>query len=445
MFPRKFLIALILLFCPALAAAQTTAGRISGTVADPAKSVIPGAKVIAVSNETGQQYTAVTGEQGQYMLYPLPSGTYSLTVSKEGFGIQRVERIKVSVADHITRNFVLEVGGEVIAQVTITAGAESELQQAPVVQSTVVREQIANLPLNDRDYNQLILLAAGAVENIGSGNGRDFGAVAVNGNRAFSNDYLLDGTPNNDLYQGRSALPISVDVIGEFKVTSNVSPAEYGQAGTQVSVVTRRGANRFRGSLFEFYRGNQLEARDPFNPGESAPFRRHQFGGSLGGPVLLPGYSGRNRTFFFANYEGNREQQEVTRVATVPLDEFWQGDFSSLLARNIQLRDPLLPNRPLIPGNRLDTYLNGSRINQTAIKLKPFWGSPTQSGLANNAVRFGKNVNDIDQFTIRLDHKLAGSHSLSLRHSSSYNDASTPSILANGSGLLTQSTITMRP
>jgi hypothetical protein len=438
---RKILTEVVLIFFPAiffptLAAAQTTAGRISGIVADQAKGVIPGAQVIAVSDETGQQYTAVTGEQGQYMLYPLPSGSYSLTVSKEGFRVQRVERLKVSVADHLTRNFVLEVGGQVIAQVTITAGAESEVQQAPVVQSTILREQITNLPLNERDYNQLILLAAGAVENIGSGNGRDFGAVALNGNRAFSNDYLLDGAPNNDLYQGRSALPVSVDVIGEFKVTSNVAPAEYGQAGTQVSVVTRRGANQFRGSLFEFYRGNLLEARDPFNPGETAPFRRHQFGGSLGGPVLLPGYNGRKRTFFFANYEGARERQELTRVATVPLDEFWRGDFSSLLARNIRLRDPLLPGRPLIPGNRLDTYLNGGRINQTAVKLKPFWGSPTLPGLANNAVRFGENVNDLDQFTIRLDHALTGSQSLSLRHSSSFNDASTPSLLANGSGLL---------
>jgi Carboxypeptidase regulatory-like domain len=437
MITRKILTALILLCSPALAAAQSTAGRISGVVADRAGGVILGARVIATSDETGQQYTAVTGEQGQYLLYPLPSGSYSITVRKDGFRVLRIERLKVSVADHLTRNFALDVGEQIIAQVTITAGAESEVQQAPVVQSTIIREQITNLPLNDRDYNQLILLAAGAVENIGSGNGRDFGAVAVNGNRAFSNDYLLDGAPNNDLYQGRSALPVSVDVIGEFKVTSNVAPAEYGQAGTQVSVVTRGGSNQFRGSLFEFYRGALLEARDPFNPGKPAPFRRHQFGGSLGGPVLLPGYSGRNRTFFFANYEGARERQEAPRVATVPLDEFWRGDFSSLLARNIQLRDPLLPGRPAIPGNRLDTYLNGSRVNQTAVKLRPFWGSPTQSGLANNAVRFGKNVNDLDQFTIRLDHSLTGSQSLSLRHSSSFNDASTPSLLANGSGLLT--------
>src|SRR5262245_10047736 len=387
----KILVALILLCSPSLAAVQTTAGRVTGVVADRAGSVIPGAKVVAESDETGQQGTAVTGGQGQYLLYPLPAGSYSLTVSKEGFRVQRVERPKVSVADHLTRNFALEVAGPVVEQVTITAGAESEVQQAPVVQSTILREQITTLPLNGRDYNQLILLAAGAVENIGSGNGRDFGAVAVNGNRAFSNDYLLDGAPNNDLYQGLSALPVSVDVIGEFKVTSNVAPAEYGQAGTQVSVITRRGSNQFRGSLFEFYRGAALEARDPFNPGNPAPFRPHQFGGSRGGPVRLPGYSGRNRTFFFANYEGARERQEVTRVATVPLDEFWLGDFSSLLARNIRLRDPLLPGRPFIPGNRLDTYLNGARINQNAVNLKPFWGSPTLPGLANNAVRFGKD------------------------------------------------------
>src|SRR5262245_13978031 len=434
---RSKILAALILFCSliliclhAAAVAQTTAGSVSGVVADRAGAVIPGARVIAESDETGQRYTVVTGGQGQYSLYPLLPGSYSLTVSKENF---RVQRLKVSVADHLTRTFALEVAGPVVEQVTIRAGAESEMQQAPVVQSTILREQIATLPLNDRDYNQLILLAAGAVENIGSGNGRDFGAVAVNGNRAFSNDYLLDGAPNNDLYQGRSALPVSVDVIGEFKVTSNVAPAEYGQAGTQVSVITRRGSNQFRGSLFEFYRGNALEARDPFNPGKPAPFRRHQFGGSLGGPVLLPGYSGRNRTFFFANYEGARERQEVTRVATVPLEEFWRGDFSSLLARNIRLRDPLLPGRPFIPGNRLDTYLNGARINQNAVSLKPFWGSPTLPGLANNAVRFGKNVNDSDQFTIRLDHALTGSQSLSLRHSSSFNDGATPSLLANGS------------
>src|SRR5262245_39504007 len=160
----KILTALILLCSPAPAAAQTTAGRVSGVVADRAGAVIPGAKVMAESDGTGQQYTTVTGGQGQYLLYPLPPGSYSLTVRKENFRVQRVERLKVSVADHLTRNFTLDVAGPVVEQVTIAAGAESEMQQAPVVQSTILREQIATLPLNGRDYNQLILLAAGAVE-----------------------------------------------------------------------------------------------------------------------------------------------------------------------------------------------------------------------------------------------------------------------------------------
>src|SRR5262245_66572852 len=128
----KILVALILLCSPSLAAVQTTAGRVSGVVADRAGGVIPGAKVIAESDETGQQYTAVTGGQGQYLLYPLPPGGSSLPVRKDGFRVQRVERLKVSVADHLTRNFALEVAGPVVEQVTITAGAESEVQQAPV-------------------------------------------------------------------------------------------------------------------------------------------------------------------------------------------------------------------------------------------------------------------------------------------------------------------------
>src|SRR5215470_6643613 len=146
---RRKILAALNLFCSlihicfhAAARAQTTAGSVSGIVTDRAGAVIPGAKVIAESDETGQRYAAVTGGQGQYLLYPLPPGSYSLTVSKENFRVQRVERLKVSVADHLTRNFALEVAGPVVEQVTITAGAEAEVQQTPVVQSTILREQI---------------------------------------------------------------------------------------------------------------------------------------------------------------------------------------------------------------------------------------------------------------------------------------------------------------
>ena len=344
-----------------------------------------------------------------------------------GFQTESVEGIRIEVADTVSRRFELKVGA-IEQQVTVSAETTPMLTQNMSVESTIVREQIDALPLNSRDFNALVLLAAGSVESVGSGN-RDFGAVAVNGNRSFSNDYLLDGAPNNDLYQGKSAAPVSVDLIREFKVTSGVAAAEYGQAGTQVSIVTRGGTNQVHGSLFEYYRGTALQARDPFNTVAAQPFRRDQFGGSAGGPVR------RNRTFFFFNYEGSRQSQSITRVATVPSDDFWKGDFSALLARGIQLRDPLAAGRPAIPGNRLDQYLGGARVSKTALALKPFWGSPNQPGLANNLVRFGQDTSSANQFTLRGDQALPRNHSLSLRYTDTRAGSQSPSILANGSGL----------
>jgi hypothetical protein len=210
----------------------------------------------------------------------------------------------------------------------------------------------------------------------------------------------------------------------------------YGQAGTQVSVVTRGGTNRIHGSLFEYRRGNELQARSPFAIGEAAPYLRNQFGGSFGGPVMLPRFNGRNRSFFFLNYEGSRESQTDTRVSTVPLDAFWKGDFSSLLARGVQLKDPIATGRPNIPGNRLDEYLGGARISAAAQKLQPFWGSPNVPGLTNNSVRNADASSTIHQFTTRFDQQLPHNQSLALRLTHSIQDAFTSNLIGNGSGLL---------
>ena len=420
-------------FCGALSG-QTVAGRIMGTIHDRSGAVIPGASVGVKNLETGAERSVRSNAEGNYVLYPLPPGVYQLTVQATGFRTERLDAIRIDVAAVLIRNLTLELG-TIEQQVVVSAEAAPMLAQTASVESTIIREQIESLPLDGRDFNQLVLLAAGAVENINSGNGKDFGAVAANGNRAYSNDYLLDGTPNNDVFQGRSGAPVSVDVIREFKVTSGVAAAEYGQAGTQITVVTRSGANRFHGSLFEYHRGNTGQARNPFNTMGEQPFRRNQFGGSLGGPVLLPRYNGRNRTFFFFNYEGNRQTENVTRVATVPLEQFWKGDFSALLTRNIQLRDPFDPARPPIPGDRLDQYVGGARISQTALKLKPFWGSPNKPGLANNLVQFPRETNHGDQFTIRADQILPRNQSIGARYTQSGNSGFTPSILGNGSGI----------
>lgn len=419
----------LLLVSASSVAAQTTSGKITGLVLDPAGSAIAGAAVRAVNVETGLDRTVNSNAEGQYLLYPLPAGMYRMTAQMKGFQSERWENIRIDVADTVVRNVTLKVGS-LDQTVTVSADAAPLLTQTQSVESTIEREQIEQLPLNSRDFTQLVLLAQGSVETVGSGN-RDFGGVSVNGNRSFSNDYMLDGTPNNDLYQGRSAAPISVDLIREFKVTSGVAAAEYGQAGTQVSVVSRSGTNRYHGSLFEYYRGRALQARNPFNTVAPQPFRRDQFGGSLGGPLR------KNKTFYFFNYEGSRQSENVTRVATVPPDAFWTGDLSSLLGRGIQLRDPLTTGRPVIPNNRLDLYMGGARISQTAVKLQPFWGSPTQSGSANNRVSFGQETNNLNQFTIRGDQMLPKNHALALRYTSTTSGGTSPSILGNGSGVLT--------
>lgn len=409
-------------------AAQTTGGRIMGTILDASGAVVPGAKVVARNTETGVERSTESNAEGNYVMYPLQPGVYDLTAQAKGFRTERLDGLRVDVAAVLTRNLRLQLGA-MEQQVVVSADAAPMLTQTASVESTIIREQIESLPLNGRDFNSLVLLAAGAVENINSGNGKDFGSVAANGNRAFSNDYLLDGTPNNDVFQGRSGAAVSVDVIREFKVTSGVAPPEFGQAGTQVTVATRGGTNRFHGSAFEYYRGNTWQTRDPFNTAGQQPFRRDQFGGSLGGPVR------RDHTFFFFNYEGNRQSQTATRVATVPPDAFWKGDFSALLERKIQLKDPLDPARPNIPGNRLDQYLGGSRINKTALKLRPFWGSPNKPGMANNLVQFANDTSNSDQFTIRVDHTLPRNHSLAGRYTQAKTTGVTPSILGNGTGL----------
>jgi hypothetical protein len=396
--------------------AQTTSGRIAGTIFDSTGAVVAGAKIVATNVETGAERSTASNGEGNYVLYPLPPGVYRITVQAPGFRAERLEDLRIDVGAVLTRNVKLEVGA-VEQQVVVSAEAAPVLSQAASLESTIVREQIENLPLNGRDFNQLVTLAAGAVDN-DVGGGTDFGAVAVNGNRAYSNDYLLDGTPNNNLFQNRSAAPVSVDLIREFKVTSGVAAAEYGQAGTQVSVVTRGGTNQFHGGAFWFYRGNALQARDPFNTMEQQPFRRDQFGASLGGPIR------RNQTFFFFNYEGNRQDENVTRLSTVPPDEFWKGDFSQLLARRLQLADPLASRQPFA-GNLIPQ----SRIEPTALALRPAFAAPTTGGLANNSLTFPNQTTNGDQFTVRIDQMLPRNNSLAVRYTHSDTGGFIPNLM----------------
>jgi hypothetical protein len=424
-----FSILLVLSAVCAQSYAQSTAGRYSGALTDPSGAVIPGARVTAVNIDTGRRVQEVSSAQGQFVLYPLDPGAYNISIEKQGFKTYALNGVAIDVSASIVRNISLEVGAT-SESVSVSADADVIETDSPSVQSTITRRQIEELPLNGRDFNQLILLAAGSVDN-SVGGGTDFGSVALNGNRTYGNGYLIDGMPNNNSFQNTSAAPLSIDLIREFKVYSGVAPAEFGQGSSQVSVVSQGGTNQLHGNLFEYYRGTALEARDPFNTTNSQSFERNQFGGSAGGPVLLPRYNGHNRTFFFFNYEGNRQYQQATRVATVPLDAFWKGDFSALLPLGVQLRDPLVSGRPNIPGNRLDQYLGGARISKTAQALEPYFGSPNQPGTGNNLVSNVEQDTVANQFTIRADQSLAHSGNLAVRFTKTHSGGFIPNILGS--------------
>ena len=406
--------------------AQTTAGRFSGAVTDASGAAVPQALVTALNSETGLKLSERTNVEGRFVLYPLPPGVYDITARKEGFHTFVISGLKVDVSETVARNISLEVGA-MTQSVSVTAEAASIQTDSPSVEATIDRGQIEELPLNGRDFNQLVLLSAGSVDNNTGGN-NDFGSVALNGNRTYGNAYLVDGTTNTNSYQGTAAAPLSIDLIREFKVYSGVAPAEFGQGGSQITVVTQSGTNRYHGSLFEYYRGTQLEARDPFNTTTSKSFLRNQFGGTIGGPVRLPHYDGRDKTFFFYNYEGNRQNQQATRFSSVPLDAMWSGDFSALLP-GIQLRDPLISGRPNIPGNRLDQYLGGARIGKTAVALRPYFGSPTQPGTGNNQVANVDQANSANQFTVRGDQMLPQHQNLGVRYTQSHSGGFLPNFL----------------
>ena len=412
---------LLLLALGTSALAQTSAGRVTGIVTDSSGAVVPHAALAALNTETGIVTSATTNGEGLYVLYPLPPGTYTISFEANGFRTEKIEGVIVDLEAVLSRDVRLEVKAAQQETVVVTASAPI-VSDSPSVQTTMVTEQIQTLPLNARDFNQLVNLAAGAVQTAYPG--YDFGSVAVNGNRSYGNDYMIDGTPNTAPFGHNSATPLSVDTIREFKVTSGVATAEYGQAGTQVSIVTRSGSNAYHGSAFEYHRGTLWQADSPFAPGVTLPFRNDQFGGSVGGPVL------HNRTFFFFNYEGSRQNQQSPIVDTTPLAVFWNGDFSSLLARNITVKDPLATGKPAFPGN----IIPASRISAVSEGFHPYWLNPNLPGLSSNLVTNSNLTNTANQFTIRMDHELPHNQNLSFRMTQTGSTGFSPSYTGNPSG-----------
>ncbi|MGZ4819025.1 MAG: outer membrane beta-barrel protein, partial [Terriglobales bacterium] len=306
--------------------AQTFRGTILGNVTDTSGAVLSGASVAARNIATGLQRTTQTTSDGTYSIPELPIGTYEVTVSQPGFQAW-VTRVDVSVASERRVDAQLKLGA-VSERVEVSGTSLPQVETTTnTLGGTLVANDVKELPVNGRDYTKLIFLTpgiAGSPDQITDSPG-SFGVFSMNGARGRSNNFLLDGTDMNDGYRndpaineagvfGTPATILPIDAVAELRVLSNFE-AEYGRnAGATVSIVTKSGTNTLHGTALEYFRNNALDARNYFNfKGQpQAPFHNNQFGGSLGGPIV------KNKTFFFFNYEGQRERVGTVTLACVP-------------------------------------------------------------------------------------------------------------------------------
>ena len=319
--------------------AQTFRGTILGTVTDQSGAVVAGAKVVVKNNGTGQERSAATSGDGSYSVPELPIGTYTVTITQTGFQTSVTTGVVVDVATERRVDAVLragevsqsvEVSGELLPQVETTS---AELG------GTLTTEEIANIPVNGRDYTKLIYLnpgVAGSPDQISDSPG-SFGTFSMNGQRGRANNFLLDGTDMNDGYRndpaineagvfGDPATILPIDAVAELRVLSNYE-AEYGRnSGAVVNIVTKSGTNTWHGSALEYWRSGQLGARNYFNFANTPKnsFLNNQFGGSLGGAIV------KDKTFFYVDYEGQRESGAQSGTSCVPEPQQIAQDLAGL-------------------------------------------------------------------------------------------------------------------
>lgn len=312
------------------AAGQTHKASIRGTLTDNSRLALSNVVIGLIRADTNEKRKTTTREQGDFIISSLPPGPYRIEVQQSGYK-KYVQLLTLGVNQEIRLDISLEIGS--IAEELIVTAPQTQLRKDSSAIGTIVENsQVTRLPLDGRNFLELSLLvpgAAPAAQGSASSVRGDF-AFSINGSREDSNSFLLDGVYNIDPKLNSVGVNPPVDAIREFEMLTSSYDASFGRnVGGQVNVVLKSGSNSLHGAAYEFFRNKALDARNFFAPaGEKAPkYQRNQFGFALGGPVV------RNRTFFFADYEGTRVREGITRVTNVPTLAERSGDFSQSLFR----------------------------------------------------------------------------------------------------------------
>jgi len=383
-----------LMLCGSLVFGQATSGTISGTMLDPQGNVLSGAAVKIKNLATGAMREVTSNSSGYYRVTGLLPGRYEVEASAQGFAAETRGDLTLTVAEEIVVNFNLKVG---VTKENVNVEVQSVTVETTgsTLSGLVDEKKIRDLPLDGRDITQLIFLQPGVVESRGSAQTSNTGRGArfsIAGARPSQNLFQIDGTTINDALNNTpgsaQGLLLGVETIREFRVLTNTFSAEYGRAAGGVFVaVTKSGSNDLHGSVFEFLRNDELDARQFFDRctssltcdgGGKPEFRRNQFGGSIGGPII------KNKTFFFGSYEGLRELKGITSVAIVPSNSARAG-----------------------------------AVDPRALPLLVLFPTPNGADFGDGTAQFigvTPRISNGDFFTAKVDHQLSSSDSLSLRY-----------------------------
>jgi hypothetical protein len=317
-----------LLLSGIVVSAQTVGASIQGAITDANGSAVRNAVVEVRNVGTGVTRNAVTDAEGRYRVPLLPSGDYEIRVTASGFQPLLRRGVSLAVGQDAIADATLTIG-QIENTVTVEGGATTVNTVSAALSGLVTKQEIRDLPLNGRSFQQLALLQTGVAAALAAGNdpvGGRTPKISINGARPEQNNFLLDGTDINNVYNKTpgsvAGVLLGVEAVLEFQVLTNAYSAEFGRsAGGVINAVTRSGQNRFTGSLFEFHRNSAFDAKNFFDPAdkEIPAFKRNQFGGALGGPIR------KDKTFFFAAYESLIERLGVTGVSTVPDADARQG------------------------------------------------------------------------------------------------------------------------
>jgi hypothetical protein len=407
-FIRPLFSGLVVLAFASLAWGQTA--QVSGRITDASGAVVPGAQITLTNQANGFKRDSVANNEGNYNVPLLQPGTYEISVRKDGFKPILQANVALNVEQVARLDFTLETG-TVSETITITSAAPLLNRETTSVGQIVDNKTVVTLPLNGRNYSQLVALMPGATPNQGS---RATDGVSLNGNRTFQNTYLIDGVDNNNYILGvdtnsTQALRPSVDAIQEFKVESANYSAEYGRsAGGIISLAIKSGTNEWRGAAFEFLRNDKLDANDWFSNRarlKRPPLRYNQFGGTFGGPLW------KNHSFFFASYQGTRDKRARTSTTTVPTPDMVRGNFGA-----INIYDPA----HVVNGVRTqfaNNIIPDARIDPVGKRLAALYPAPNQPGTVNNYVANVPTTDYADQLDIRGDHSFSSSDTIFVRYS----------------------------